>query len=88
MVIVELLFCYQVLTEILPYGNARNGIIIFHVVTGDRPPRPKPGDREVQDQIWHMIETCWMEQRELRLDIHAVHCQLSASSIQEIKEVK
>lgn len=69
----------EVLTDILPYGPARDGIIIFHIVTGDRPPRPQ-NDRWLTDQLWNMIETCWNEERELRWDIRAVHHQLSASS--------
>ncbi|KAF9645420.1 kinase-like protein [Thelephora ganbajun] len=76
---------YETLTEILPYGNARDGIIIFHVVTGDRPPRPTNA-RWLRDQIWDMITTCWSEKRDQRWDIHAVYHQLSVSSIQETAE--
>ena len=77
--------CYKTLTEILPYGNARDGIIIFHVVTNTRPPRPA-NNRWLQDQIWNMITTCWSEERERRWGIRAVYNQLSTSSIQEIAE--
>ncbi|KAF9647766.1 kinase-like protein, partial [Thelephora ganbajun] len=73
---------YETLTEILPYGNARDGIIIFQVVTGDRPPRPASA-RWLREQIWSMIVTCWSEKRDQRWDIRAVYHQLSASSIQE-----
>ena len=75
----------QVLTEVLPYGSARDGIIIFHIVTGDRPPRPE-NSRWLQDQIWNMIIKCWSEQRAQRWEIRAVCNQLSVSSIQEIAE--
>jgi len=78
---------YETLTEVLPFGNARDGIIIFHVVTGDRPPRP-PNTRWLKDQIWNMIMTCWSEKREQRWDIRAVYNQLSVSSIQEIAETE
>jgi hypothetical protein len=78
---------HKILTEILPYGNARDGIIIFHVVTGDRPPRP-PNARWLEDQIWNMITTCWNEKREQRWDIRTVYNQLSVSSIQEIAETE
>ena len=75
----------QVLTGILPYEPARDGIIIFHVMTGGRPPRPQNA-RWLRDSTWNVIITCWNEQRELRLDIRTVHLQLSASSIQEDAE--
>jgi len=76
---------YEVLTGILPYGTARDGIIIFHVVTGDRPPRPE-NVRWLRDQTWNMIIKCWSEQRHHRWDIRSVCNQLSASSIQEVAE--
>lgn len=73
---------YEVLTDILPYGNARDGIIIFRVVTGDRPTRPQ-NSRWLQDRIWDLIIKCWSEQREERWDVRTVYNQFSASSIQE-----
>ena len=79
--------CNKTLTEVLPFGNARDGIIIFHVVTGNRPPRPQ-NSRWLKDQIWNMIMTCWSEKRDQRWDIHAVYNQLSVSSIQEIAETE
>jgi len=79
------LTAYEVLTGIVPYGNARDGIIIFHVVTGDRPSRPQNA-RWLGDQAWDMITGCWNEQRELRWDIKAVLNQLSTSSTQWITE--
>jgi hypothetical protein len=79
--------CYKVLTEVLPYGTARDGIIIFHIVTGDRPPRPTNA-RWLQDRVWNMIEACWSEERKERWDIHAMYDQLSSSSIQEVPDVE
>ena len=79
--------CYKTLTEIQPYGNARDGIIIFHVVTGDRPPRPKD-TKWLQDRIWDMIVTCWSDKREQRWGVHAVYDQFSTSSSQEVPEVE
>ncbi|KAF9645572.1 kinase-like protein [Thelephora ganbajun] len=78
---------YETLAEILPYGDARDGIITFRVMTGDRPPRPLNA-RWLQDQIWNMIQTCWSEKREQRWDAHAIYSQFSVSSIQEIAEVE
>ena len=69
----------------MPYENARDGITIFQIVTGDRPPRPQ-NTQWLRDQIWDMITKCWSEQREQRLDIRSVYNQLSVSSIQEIAE--
>ena len=78
---------HKTLAEVLPYGNARDGIIIFHVVTGDRPPRPTDA-RWLQDHIWNMLTTCWSDKREQRWDIRAVCNQFSTSSIQEIPDTE
>ncbi|KAF9789361.1 kinase-like domain-containing protein [Thelephora terrestris] len=78
---------YEVLAGVLPYGNNRDGIIIFHVVSGDRPPRPE-NTQWLRDQIWDMITKCWSEQRETRWDIRTVVHQLSVSSIQEVAEAQ
>jgi len=86
-VIADIATFFQTLAEIQPYGNARDGVIIFQVVSGDRPSRPM-GARWLQDQIWNMITICWSERRELRWDIHTVYNQLSMSSMQEIAEVE
>ena len=69
----------QVLTGILPYGNNRDGIIAFHVVTGERPTRPANA-RWLEDHIWTMITACWSESREQRWGIHAVYNQFLASA--------
>ena len=82
MAIAHLVSFHQILTDVLPYGNARDGIIIFRVVTGDRPPRPQ-NSRWLQDRVWDMIAKCWSEQREERWDVRTVYNQLSVSSIQE-----
>jgi hypothetical protein len=74
--LLTLSFYYKILTGILPYGTARDGIIIFHVVTGDRPPHPTD-TQWLPDQIWDMITACWDEKRERRWDIHAVYTQFS-----------
>lgn len=79
--------CHKTLTGVLPYGNARDSVITFRIVTGDRPPRPT-GAQRLQSQIWDMIVTCWSEKREQRWDIHAVHNRFSASSVQGIPAVE
>jgi len=79
--------CNKTLTEVLPFGNTRDGIIIFHILTGNRPLRPQDS-RWLKDQTWNMIMTCWSEKREQRWDIRAVYNQLSVSSIQEIAETE
>jgi len=69
----------------MPYGKARESIIISRIVTGDRPPRPRNA-RWLQDPIWNMITICLSENREHRWDIRAVYNQFSMSSIHEIAE--
>ena len=87
MVTADIVACYQVLTEILPFGSAHDGVITSHILAGNRPPRTQNA-RWLRHQIWNMITTCWSDKRELRWDIRAVHHQLSASSIQETAEVE
>ena len=58
-------------------------IIIFHVVTSNRPQCP-PNTRWLKDQIWNMITTCWSENREQRWNIRTVYNQFLVSSFQEI----
>ena len=72
---------------ILPYGNARDGIIIFEVVTGEWPPCPTD-TWWLQDHVWNMLVICWSDKREQRLDIGAICNQLSTSSIQEVPKVE
>jgi len=78
---------FETLTEILPFGQARDGIIIFHVVTGDRPPRPND-TQWLRDHVWDMLTVCWSEKREQRWGIRAVHDQFSKSSIQEVPNLE
>ena len=58
----------------MPYGDACHGVILRHIVTGNRPPHPQDA-RWLEDQMWNTITTCWSEQRDLRLDIGAVYRQ-------------
>ena len=83
----KLSLCYKTLTEVLPYGNTRDGIITFHVVSGDRPPRPASA-RWLQDHIWDMITACWSEDREQRWDVGAMYNKLSTSSVQEVLDAE
>jgi len=78
---------HEALTEILPYGDARDSVIVFRVVSGVRPSRPTD-TRWLQDQTWNMIETCWSERREQRWGIRDVCNQFSESSAQKIPDVE
>ena len=78
---------HKILTEILPYGGARDSIIIYNIVAGNRPPRPTD-TRWLQDRIWNVITACWSEEREQRLDIRVIYDQFLASSIQEIADAE
>jgi len=80
-------FLIKVLTEILPYGDAKDPVISFRIVAGDRPPRSTE-TRLLPDHIWSMITACWSERPEQRWDIHAIYNQLLASSVQEIAPVE
>ena len=84
-VVIDSPFRYKILTEILPYGAACDSIIIFHIVAGNRPPRPTD-TRWLQDHIWNVITTCWSEKQEQRMAIHVIYNQLLVAGVQEIAD--
>jgi len=54
---------YEVLSGRTPYGRNRPYIILFKVLGGERPERPKGEDgRLFTDRIWDMVRCCWEPQ--------------------------
>ena len=82
MVAADIVTFWKVLTEVLPFGSARDNIIISHILTGTRPPLPQ-NNQWLQDQTWLMITECWSEILGVRWGIHAIHQHLSALGINE-----
>lgn len=58
---------YQVLTGNWPFFPRREGEVVHAVILGERP--PKPGNAEeigMTEDLWHLMEACWRENRKVR----------------------
>ena len=57
------------ITEQQPYPGAKDGVIIYNVVTGERPARPSVPNEWVSDDVWNFIARCWSPSWEGRPDV-------------------
>ncbi|KAF9781279.1 kinase-like domain-containing protein [Thelephora terrestris] len=60
---------YQVTTGLQPFAGAKDGVIIYNVVTGERPTRPPGANNWVSDDVWNFISRCWSPSRDGRPDV-------------------
>jgi len=60
----------QVITGQQPFPGARDGVIIYSVVTGERPNRPLAPNEWVSDDIWDFISRCWSPSWDSRPDVN------------------
>lgn len=65
----------ELVTGERPFKEAKRSMeALFLLALGDRPARPsgeKPGSlRVLTDTLWHLIEDCWKQNPEDRIDIH------------------
>lgn len=44
----------------------KDGVIIYNVVSGERPPRPPGLNEWVSDDVWNLISSCWTPSRDDR----------------------
>ena len=59
----------QVLTGQQPFPGAKDGVIIYNVVTGERPSRPPGSNEWVSDDVWNFISRCWSSSWDGRPDV-------------------
>ena len=52
-----------------PFPGAKDGMIIYSVVTGERPARPSEPNEWVSDNVWNFISRCWSPSRDGRPDV-------------------
>ena len=52
-----------------PFPRAKDGIIIYNVVTGERPARPSEPNEWVSDNVWNFISRCWSPSWDGRPDV-------------------
>ncbi|KAG6908624.1 hypothetical protein DXG01_003949 [Tephrocybe rancida] len=56
--------CFEILTGQVPFSHIRNDFaVMMHVTSGGRPPRPDPPNSvpEMTDDIWSLLERCWIQ---------------------------
>ena len=53
-----------------PFPGAVDGVIIFNVVTGERPVRPPGSDKWVSDDVWNFVSRCWSPSWDGRPDVN------------------
>jgi len=62
----------QVTTGQQPFPGAKDGVIIYNVVTGERPSRPPGPDEWISDDVWNFISRCWSPSSDGRPDVDFV----------------
>jgi len=63
----------ELLTGKVPFSDLRTTQVIFAVASGKRPSRPtgeKWTLRVLTDPLWELIEACWAQRPEDRINIH------------------
>ena len=48
----------QVITGQLPYPGAKDGVIIYNAVSGERPARPSGPNEWLSDDVWNFVSRC------------------------------
>ena len=64
---------YEVLSGQQPYASCKEVAVIFKVLDGERPKRPRgEGGAPFTDDIWGMLELCWKPQPSDRISAKAI----------------
>ena len=72
-----------------PFRGAKDGVIIYSVVTGERPSRPSGSNEWVSDDIWNFISRCWSSSWDGRPEVDfAINALNDAADAIETKRVK
>lgn len=79
----------QVITGQQPFPGAKDGMIIYSVVTGERPARPQDFSEWVSDDIWNFISRCWSSSWDGRPDVNfAINALNDAADVVEVRRRK
>ena len=69
-----------------PFPGAKDGVIIWTVVTGERPARPQEPNELVSDNVWNFISRCWSSwdgRPDVDFAINALHDAADAVEIRK-----
>lgn len=79
----------QVATGQQPFPMTKDGVIIYNVVTGERPGRPLGPSEWVSDDVWSFISRCWSESWDHRPDVDfAMNALNDAADAAEVRRRK
>ena len=72
-----------------PFPGAKDGVIIYNVVTGKRPARPLGSNEWLPDDVWNFISRCWSPSWDGRPDVNfAVNALNDAADAVRIRRGK
>ena len=79
----------QSITGQQPFPGAKDGVIIYNVVTGERPGRPAGPNEWLSDDVWNLISRCWSPSRDGRPDVNfAMNALNDAADAVEVRRRK
>ena len=79
----------QAITGQQPFPGAKDGVIIYNVVTGERPGRPAGPNEWLSDDVWNFISRCWSPSRDGRPDVNfAMNALNDAADAIEVRRRK
>ena len=79
----------QSITGQQPFPGAKDGVIIYNVVTGERPGRPAGPNEWLSDDVWNFISRCWSPSRDGRPDVDfAMNALNDAADAVEVRRRK
>ena len=72
-----------------PFPGAKDGVIIYNVVIGERPARPPGSNEWLSDDVWNFISRCWSPSWDGRPDVEfAMNALNDAADAVEVKRRK
>jgi hypothetical protein len=78
-----------VTTGLQPFAGAKDGVIIYGIITGERPSRPPGANDWLSDDVWNFISRCWSPSRDGRPDVEfAINALNDAADVVETRRVK